>query len=76
MGKFDSLTGEELDRYVTESAQNVGEKDTEWERRVQQLEATALAKAEVRAATDSQAAGERAATGSQADEAAATAVPQ
>ena len=49
MGKFDGATSEELQEYVNASAQQVGEKDEDWARRVQRLEADLLAKIGVRA---------------------------
>ena len=46
--KFEGATPEELQEYVNASAQQVGEKDEDWARRVQRLEADLLAKIGVR----------------------------
>jgi hypothetical protein len=46
--KFEGATPEELQEYVNASAQQVGEKDEDWARRVQRLEADLLAKVGVR----------------------------
>ena len=46
--KFDGATPEELEQYVTDSAQQSGETDTAWALRVQRLEADLLAKVAAR----------------------------
>ena len=46
--KFEGATPEELQEYVNASAQQVGERDEDWARRVQRLEADLLAKVGVR----------------------------
>ena len=46
--KFEGATPEELQEYVNASAQQVGERDEDWARRVQRLEADLLAKIGVR----------------------------
>jgi hypothetical protein len=47
--KFEGATPEELSEYVNASAQQAGEKDEDWARRVQRLEADLLAQIGVRA---------------------------
>lgn len=47
--KFDGATPEEITEYVEGSRQQPGEKDTDWERRVQRAEADLLAKVAARA---------------------------
>lgn len=47
-GKFDGATDDEITEYVEGSRQLPGEKDTDWERRVQRSEADLLAKVAAR----------------------------